>query len=304
MVTTKSVLIVGASGFIGTHLALRLRENYKVFATYYSHPIIIPGVTTLPFNVDNRNWIKRVIYTAKPDVVIYAVGSNNKEWSDRNVRRSEQLHSVGAATVASTTDITQPRFIYLSNSYVFDGSRGNYHETDTVLPGVMLGKLKLGAENVIKSKSLNYIILRSSPVFGRGNGIGFAFLDQLRMKLDRNQRVEALTHEIHSFAPIDGLCDVIQRLVESGIRNRVLHYGGITKMSYYDFARAFAKKFGYDSNLIVPKGISSIKIGSSDDEAPSDYSLNSTQIIETLKIKPFLLEESFDLIEKQLIPNF
>ena len=32
-----------------------------------------------------------------------------------------------------------------------------------------------------------------------------------------------------------------------------------------------------------------------------DYSLNSTLAVEQLKIKPFLLEESFDLIEKKLV---
>ncbi len=302
MQSIKSVLIIGGSGFLGTQLALTLREGYKVFATYCSHPMAIPGVTFLPFNVDNRNWIKRIVYSTRPDVVIYMVGSNSRSWADKNIRRTELLHSVGPASLASATDIMQPRYIYLSNSYVFDGVRGNYRETDTVLPSTILGKMKLSGENIIKSKSLNFVILRSSPIFGLGNGVNLSMIDRLRMNLDRGQRFEATPYEIHSFAPIEGLCDLLKRLIDSGVRNRVLHYGGLTKLTTYEFAQNFAKHFNYDPNLIIPKGIIQRKAGFAEDHI-YDFSLNSTQAVDTLKIKPFLLEEGFDLIQKKLIPN-
>lgn len=302
MGTTKSILIVGGNGFIGTHLALKLRETYKVFATYHTQPYSIPGVTFLPFSVDNRNWVKRVVYTTQPEVVVYLVGNSRREWSQANARDAERLHANGAATLAGTTDIMQPRFIYVSNSYVFDGTRGNYHESDTVLPGTILGKMKLSGENVVKSKCLNYIVLRSSPIFGRGNGVNLSFLDLLRMSLDRNQRIEMPARELHSFASIEGLCDLIARLIDSGVRNRVLHFGGLTKMSFLDFSRSFAKRFGYDPNLIVPRSFQ--KKSSLTEDVIKDFSLNSTQATETLKIKPLLLEEGFDLIEKKLITPF
>jgi dTDP-4-dehydrorhamnose reductase len=296
---TKSILIIGGSGFIGTHLAMTLREDYKVFATYHTRPVAMRGVTYIPFNVENRTWIKRISQMARPDVVIYSVGANPKgKVTDRNFRNYELLHAAGPATVLGATDLVQPRFIYLSNAYVFDGTRGDYHETDTVLPGTYLGKLKISGENVVKSKSLNYIILRSSPLIGRGNGIHLSFLDRLRMSLDRNKRFEANQNEIHSFGLVQGFCDTVQRLIESGVRNRILHYGGLTKLSTYDLTREFAKRFKYDPNLIVSPGTAS----SEGLETNLDYSLNSTQSTETLKIKPLLLEESFDLIDQQLIP--
>jgi dTDP-4-dehydrorhamnose reductase len=295
----KSILIVGGSGFIGTHLALRLRDGYKVFATYNSKPISIPGVTCLPLNVENRNWIKRVVYTTLPDVIIYTAGSNNPEWSESHARQVEVLHSSGPATVCSATDIIQPRLIYLSNPYVFDGMKGNYHENDIILPSTVLGRMKLGGENVVKNKSLNYVILRSSPLFGRGNGINLSYLDRIRMRLDRKERIEASTHELHSFAPVHGLCDLVARLVDSGIRNRILHYGGLTKVTHYEFALAFAKRFKYDTKLVVRKKL--LTRSPLSEDTRFDYSLNSTQSTETLKIKPLLLEEGFDLIEKNLI---
>ena len=145
--STRSVLIIGGSGFVGSHLALSMRDQFKVFLTYHSRPIKIPGVTSLPLAADNRNWAKRVAYTAKPDAVIFAAGNNNVLAAERDPRTTEHVHVGGPATVADVADILQPKFIYISNCYVFDGSRGNYHETDTVLPDMALGKSKLGGEN-------------------------------------------------------------------------------------------------------------------------------------------------------------
>lgn len=299
MAHTKSVLIVGGSGFVGSYLAKRLRDGYKVYSTYFKRPTAIPGVTFIPMDVENRNWVKRVVYTTQPSVVIYVAGSDSMQWAEKNARTCERLHADGPTTIAGSTDIMQPRFIYLSNPYVFDGSKGNYHENDTILPGTVIGRMKSGGENAMKSKCLNYIILRSSPTFGRSNGLNLSSFDQLRMSLDRGKRIELSTDELHAFAPIEGLCDLVIRLIGSGVKNRILHYGGLTKMNHFEFGQAFAKRFGYDPNLVVARSNSQ----KADGKPLFDYSLNFTQAVETLKIKPFLLEESFDLIEKQLISN-
>jgi dTDP-4-dehydrorhamnose reductase len=300
---TRSILIIGGSGFVGTNLALRMREQFKVFITYRSHPIKIPGVTGVPLAADNRNWAKRVVYTAKPDAIIYAAGSNSVEKAEADPRMAEHVHVGGPATASDVSDILQPKFIYLSNCYVFDGSRGNYRETDTVLPDMALGKSKLGGENFIRGRSLNWVVVRSAPLIGRGNGFRLSTLDRLRMRLDRGERIELSNHETHSISHVSALADMLTRLVESGVRNKTLHFGGLTKLTEYEWGVRFAKRFGYDPSLISPSRAVYMRKGIAS-ETHGDYSLNCSQAVETLKIKPLLLEESLDLIEKQLVPGF
>ena len=316
MAYIKSVLIIGGSGFLGTAFALKLRDRFKVFATYYKRPISIPGVTMLPFDINERNWVKRTIYMAQPDVVIYAAGYNSIESThthrnslaplagaptDNEIQSAERIHAEAPATLANLTEILQPKFIYLSNPYVFDGTKGNYHESDTLVPSSVLGKMKSSGENIVRSKCMNYIILRSSPVFGRGSGINVSFLDRLRMSLERNQRFEASHKELHSFAPVEGLADVIYTIVDSGLRNKILHYGGLTRATFYDLAIGFAKRFGYDPSLIIPIDKPLSPMPPHYEGSFLDFSLNSSQSIQTLKIKPFFLEEGLDLIKKKLI---
>ncbi|MGK5085458.1 sugar nucleotide-binding protein [Bdellovibrionota bacterium FG-1] len=292
MSVTHSVWILGGSSFVGSHLALAMREKCKVTLTYYGRPIKIPGVTSLHLALDNRDWAKRIAYLAKPDTIIYAAGSNNVAAAEADPHMSDHLHIGGAATMADVTEIMQPKFIYLSNCFVFDGLKGNYRETDTVIPAAALGSSKVGGENYVRGRCLNYMIVRSSPLIGRGNGLRTTFFDRIRTALDRGERFELPNHESFSYAPISGLVDLITRLVEGGVRNRVLHYGGLTRLTPYEWAVQFATRFGYNPGLIVPARAGLQK---------KDFSLNCSQAIELLKIKPLLVEESFDLIEKQLI---
>jgi dTDP-4-dehydrorhamnose reductase len=303
---TKSILVVGGSGTLGSQLALRLRENYKVFATYHRTPCQIPGVSCLPLDVTNRDQVRRLIYVTHPDVILYAAGSNDLIQAEDEPRRAEHAHTSGPAMVLGVAELLGPRFILFSNCYTFDGSRGNYRETDTVIPATALGKAKIGGENFIRGKSLNHVIVRCSPFIARGTGIRSTWFDQLRSALARDRSVALPNDEVHSLVPIEGLLELTEKLIESGPRNRILHYGGLTRMSFYDFGKAFAKHFGYSLDLVqIGKANQPPVLASGAHPlAPGhrlDFSLNSTLAVQSLKIQPLLLEESLDLIEKQLV---
>ena len=156
---------------------------------------------------------------------------------------------------------------------------------------------------MVRGKYFNFLIIRSSPLIGRGTPWNYSFLDHLRSALKKGQRIELSSQEIHSFAPICGLCELTRRAIDSEIRGKILHYGGLTKVSPYDFAKRFAERFGFDPHLIIPKLTISSSRGVNGEEHVADFSLNSTQAVQLLKIKPLLLEECFDLIEKNLIPS-
>lgn len=283
---------------MGTQLALRLRDSYKVFATFHRHRIVLPGVTVVPMSLYNRDWAKRIVYLARPDFVVYAAGSNDINRCEADTRECEQLHTSGAATISNLSEIFQPTFIYLSNNYVFDGVKGNYHEGDIVLPSTALGKAKVGGENFIRSKSLSYTLVRSAPVIGRGNGISLSFFDRLRIRLSKGKAIELPQDELHNYAPVEGLTELVQRIIDTNTRKKIFHHGGLTKTSPYEMGVAFAKRFKFDPSLVTPA-----KGRTHAGAQVADYSLNSTAAVEALKIKPLFLEECFDLIEKNLISH-
>jgi dTDP-4-dehydrorhamnose reductase len=297
MAKFKSILVVGGSGFVGTHLAQALAKKNKVYATFYKNLVKIPGVSCLPLDALEGDQLKRVVFATQPEIVIFVAGKNDQQWAEDNDRLCERIHGGGPASVVAAADILQPKFVFLSSPYVFDGKKGNYHSDDVVLGGSVLGKSKLSGENAVKGKSLNYIILRSSMAYGRGNGKNNTFLDDLRVSLSRGKKIEFANDQYHNFLPISALVEFIIKAAESPIKNRTVHYGGLTKITYYEFAKRFARRFGFDESLVLmDKRAREGRI-----RQVYEYSLNSTEAFSDLNIKPLLLEEGFDLFEKQLI---
>lgn len=294
---SKAILIVGGSGFIGTQLCLQLRDQFKVYSTYKNNPVRVRGITPVPMDATNRDWVKRIIYTLSPDIVVFAAGSNDLQWAEDNPRECDRVHSTAAVTIATTAGILQPRFLFLSNCFVFDGRKGNYKENDIVLPMNNLGKAKLSSEKYFMGSS-NYVVVRSVPVYGRGNGRVLSYLDRLRLKIERKEKIELSTNSYHSYAPVNGLIDILCGLVDGGPRNTVLHYGGLTKVNEYEFAMRFAKHFGLNSDSIIP--LDSPSGGFTGTSSP-DFSLNCTKAAKALKFKPLLLEEGFESFRHSLV---
>jgi dTDP-4-dehydrorhamnose reductase len=241
----------------------------------------MPGVTVLPMGLDNRNWVKRVIYTAQPEVIIYAAGSEDVAWAKLNPKAADRIQAGGLATIAEFSDFFQSRLVYLSSARVFEGVRGNYREGDVVLPGEAHGKSKVAAENFLRARSLNYLIVRCSPLLGRSNGLNLSVLDRWRMAFDRSLRVELSDQEVHSFAPIEGLCALVEKLIESGLRNRIFHYSGLTRASWRDLGEQFCARWKYDPKFLNSPAEPSAKV--------YDFSLNSTEAVKAVEFKPQLL---------------
>ncbi len=290
MGSEKTIFIIGGSGFLGSHLALKLRDHAKVFATYHRNPIRIPGVTTIPMDLGNLDWIKRAIYSSGPDAVVYAAGSNSLSAAEADPKEGEHLQVACLGPVLKAATIFQPRFIYFSSCYAFDGSRGNYRETDAILSPTTLGKLKISAENFVRGRALNYSILRLSPVYGRGNGHACSFLDHLRIRLGRKLKTAVDSTEIHSFTPIDAVTDLVQRIIENGPRNEIHHLGGLTKCTYLELAQNFAEKIGADPALIVPLAAERASTHGLD-QTRFDFSLNSSETMHTFQLAPPLLDD-------------
>jgi dTDP-4-dehydrorhamnose reductase len=112
--------------------------------------------------------------------------------------------------------------------------------------------------------------------------------------------VELDDNDLHSFAPVHSFTDAIERTLNIGVRNRIFHIGGLSKVTLFEFGQKFAAHFGYDPSLIKPKQ-ASYRLTSNTELPKLDFSLNSTQAVEVLKFKPFLLEEGLDLVQKKLV---
>ena len=286
MSESKAVLIIGGSGFVGTHLALRLREDYRVITTYRHNSVPIPGVLSLPMMAKDDAWLNQMCQRFAPEVLIYLGGPEDPLLADRDLGTAERLHSSMAGDFLKVTEPYFSHFIYASNTSVFDGKKGNYRESESVAPSTNFGRLKVAAENWIKSHSNSYTIMRFSPLIGRGTPYRPSWFDRLRIAHSRNEKIELGASDYFSFTSVTAAVDAVTAVMEAGVKKNIYHYGGLTRVTPYEVGLKLCEQLKWNPDFITPKyRPQNLKL---------DYSLNSSELIRNLNTTAYEIDDALE----------
>ena len=76
----KKILITGGNGFLGESLALKFRDNFKVFLASRNNSenqkkSLITNTEFIPVDVSNISSVRDAIIFAKPDIIIHAAAT-------------------------------------------------------------------------------------------------------------------------------------------------------------------------------------------------------------------------------------
>jgi dTDP-4-dehydrorhamnose reductase len=125
------------------------------------------------------------------------------------------------------------RIVYLSSDGIFSGERGLYSEKDLPKPKTLYGKNLAICEDIIKSKSRNFFIIRPSYIYGFSNGV-------LDYRLNRVKNMLKLGKEVSFFcdmfkSPL-GVKQVAKAVIDLAFLdyNGTIHVAG-KRVSVYDF---------------------------------------------------------------------
>ena len=111
-------------------------------------------------NILNNLSIKRNIKKIKPAYILHLAGlSRPLSQHNTNISHSINLNIVGTANLVNACYENKIKLIYFSTSYVYPGKKGNYKETDPVLPWSNYAWSKLGGECAVQMYK-NSLILR------------------------------------------------------------------------------------------------------------------------------------------------
>jgi len=216
------VIFTGGSGRFGKIF----REKTKI-----KH-IFFPNKKEL--NILDINSINKYLSKVKPKVLIHAAGlSRPMEIHDKDINSSIDKNIIGTCNIVKVCKKLKIKLVYLSTAYVYPGFKGNYKETESLLPYNNYAWSKLGGECAVQMYK-NSLILRvcmtEKPFVHK-----YAFKDL-----------------ITNFIFHEEVVNMFPKLIkEKGIIN----LGGKTK-SVYNFAKKFNKKVkGVKSKVLLGKDI-------------------------------------------------
>lgn len=162
----QKIIVFGGNGTLGKELQI------------IDSRIICPprSVVDIHCKSDIREYVK----IHRPDVIINAAAIIDNRVLEGCPEQAIQTNIVGAANVAGVCIDQNIRLVYISTDYVYKGDRGNYKETDEILPFNFYAWTKLGGECSAKGVK-NHLIIRCS--FGKTDfAYPQAFIDKWSSK--------------------------------------------------------------------------------------------------------------------------
>ena len=144
----KKIVVTGGSGRFGEHLK-KIKSSYKLF---------FPNKKEL--DILKLKSIETYLKRKNADIVIHLAGlSRPMDIHNTNIQKSIDLNIIGTANVTKICSKKNIKLIYFSTNYVYPGKKGNYLETDPLLPINNYAGSKLGGEASVQLYK-NSLILR------------------------------------------------------------------------------------------------------------------------------------------------
>ena len=237
----KNIVITGSSGRFGQVLKKYLSNKKNYFFP-----------TKKQLNILDEKSIKKYVSKIKPKILIHLAGlSRPMNIHDTKTSLSIDLNIIGTANITKVCKFFNIKLIYFSTNYVYPGTRGNYKETDALLPANKYAWSKLGGEASVQLYN-NSLILR----------ISMTEKPFVHKKAFANVKTSFLYH--------DDLCKILLKLIN---KKGIINVGGKPKI-VYDFVKKDNQNI---KKIFLKKNQKNIM--------PKDSSININKLNKILKKK-------------------
>jgi dTDP-4-dehydrorhamnose reductase len=141
------------------------------------------------------------------------------------------------------------RLVHISTEYVFDGEGGPYGEEDVPNPISFYGRTKLASEKAVQENTADWVIARTTVLFGQAPNVRPSFVAWLVDRLARGETVRVVDDQVGSPTLADNLAQMLLALLDSG-RRGLYNTVGDSVLDRHSFAVMAARIFCLDPDLI------------------------------------------------------
>lgn len=255
------VLVVGASGMIGSTVLRVLSENKdwqvsgsvrndsnRRFFPAHIAERIVEGV-----DAENPDALAKVLDAIRPDVVINCAGLTKHKLEAEDPLVSIPINTLMPHRLAGLCKLVGARLIHVSTDCVFSGEKGRYTENDFADARDVYGK----------SKALGEVIYPHTVTL-RTSTIGHEFQTRyglLEWFLSQQGRCKGYNHAIFSGLPTVVFAQVVRDVVIPRPELSGLYHVAAEPINKYDLLKLIAKVYGKqieieaDSKLAIDRSL-------------------------------------------------
>ena len=289
MIDNNKILVIGSSSYLGQYLSKYLNKK-DVILTHYSKPFL----DSIYFDL-NKNNISDILKKNKKisnAIILAGVHSYKKINKNSKISFDVNVHQIKNVLKSLKSYGIMP--IYTSSDNVFDGTKGNYQETDRTNPQFNYAKQKIEIEKFILNEFDKYQIYRISKIVDTNPDSNTLISNWIR-QIKNNEKI--ICADDNSFSPIDveDLCVFIKKLIQLN-ENGIFHLSSNENLSRKKMLTELLKKTSNHikyNHSIIYKNLNEFE-GS--EKQPVHISLNSEKAIQRTNFYPKKYSQILDKI--------
>jgi dTDP-4-dehydrorhamnose reductase len=234
-----NILVTGAGGQLGQDCLRVIGEKHTVH-----------GRTSGQLDITKLEQVQREIRMLQPDALVNCAAYTAVDKCETEQEACWAVNAQGAGHLAEVCAAENVRLIHISTDYVFAGDKPIpqvYTEQDPVGPLSVYGKSKLAGEQVIQEKMDNFLILRTSWLYGmEGNNF---LKTMLRLALaDPERTIRVVNDQYGSLTWTMTLARQIDQVLSSELTG-IAHATAEGSSTWYEGAKYFLESLGIDFSL-------------------------------------------------------
>jgi len=219
-----------------------------------AYPVIASTIKDLDITEEKK--VDQAIVDYKPWIIIHTAALTDVDGCEDTPELAYRVNALGAKNIAHAASQTGSILIYISTDYIFDGYKNRlYREDDEVNPVSVYGRTKLEGERLLASQLDNFIVIRSSWLFGKGK-VGFVekILEQAKTK----KTISVVADKYGSPTYVNDLAKAILniiRLIEKGTFSPKRDFFHITNSgfcSWVEYAKKIMEFSGIEGIALKP----------------------------------------------------
>ncbi|NNF99186.1 MAG: dTDP-4-dehydrorhamnose reductase [Desulfobacteraceae bacterium] len=235
------ILITGSRGQLGHDVVNVLEADHHLLS------LDLPELDITDFKS-----LKNVIGEFRPDVVINCAAYTQVDTCETQKELAHAVNAIGPDNLSRCLADHGGRFIHISTDYVFNGKKPIpeiYIEKDPTHPVSVYGETKLSGEQSIQQNLNNYVILRTSWLYGINGGNFLKTILRLSMK-DSNPVIRVVDDQYGSPTWSYRLAKQIAAILDSDA-NGIYHATAEGYCTWFELAKAFLSQMGINKEIVA-----------------------------------------------------
>ncbi len=190
-----------------------------------------------------------------PDFLVNAAAFTHVDRCEREPEAARRANAVAPGVLAEACARVGSRLVHVSTDYVFAGDAERpYREEDAPAPRCVYGRTKLEGEERVRAVSEDFLVVRTSWVYGRGRNFLAAILAQAEAcrRGEASGPLRVVDDQRGRPTYAEDLAAGLRGLLERGARGLYHLAGGGEATTWWELARACLDAGGFE-DLVVDR---------------------------------------------------